>query len=223
MDKLTGWLKSKFILILLFVSGLLNLYFFLPKVLPSKNDQLTATSVAEVKDGDTLVTGEGETIRLINIDAPEYPDGCLATQAKDRLTQLVNGKQIELETIDKDNFGRSLAWVWQDKVLINKILVQEGLAQISNHEYQYTAELVKAQTEAKKLEKGIWSAQCQPESECVIKGNYRSTDGTRIYHLPECYNYDKIVIDQNHGDEWFCTEDQALEAGFRKSQDCPAN
>ncbi|MGB9706875.1 MAG: hypothetical protein ACPLXP_02260 [Microgenomates group bacterium] len=42
-----------------------------------------------------------------------------------------------------------------------------------------------------------------------------------VYHLPECYNYDKIVINQREGDRWFCSEEEAKEAGFRKSKDCP--
>jgi len=220
MDKLIKLVKNKIVLILLIISGLVNIFLLKPQIFKTKAN-LILTTVFQVKDGDTLVTGEGKTIRLINIDAPEYPDGCLATQAKARLTELVNGKQVKLKIVDKDNFGRSLAWAWQDGVLINKILVQEGWANVTNHEYEYTAELTEAKTEAEKLKKGIWSAQCQPADNCVIKGNYRPADGTRIYHLPECYNYDKVVVDQNHGDEWFCTEEAAQKSGFRKSQDCP--
>jgi len=223
MEKIIKLIKKNiaFVIILpiILISLLGNVYFIFSRF-KAKNRTYSAV-VSQVKDGDTLVTGDGETLRLINIDAPEYPDGCLATQAKTRLEELVNGKKIKLEAIEDDNFGRILAWVWQDEVLINKILVQEGLAQVTKHEYQYTAELIKVESEAKKLAKGIWSDQCQPDSNCVIKANYRPADGTKVYHLPDCYNYDKIVIDQSNGDGWFCTEAEAQQAGFRKSQDCP--
>ncbi|MBI2514924.1 hypothetical protein HYV91_01925 [Candidatus Wolfebacteria bacterium] len=54
---------------------------------------------------------------------------------------------------------------------------------------------------------------------CVIKGNISS--GGEIYHLPECASYDKTVINENAGEKWFCTETEAVSAGWRKAKNCP--
>lgn len=72
-------------------------------------------------------------------------------------------------------------------------------------------------------QRGIWSSLCQkPRGEnCIIKGNYRRDKDTRIYHTPDCYNYNKITIREGKGDRWFCSEAEATAAGFRKSRDCP--
>jgi len=39
--------------------------------------------------------------------------------------------------------------------------------------------------------------------------------------MPDCYNYDKIIVDPAGKDKWFCSEAEAIEAGFVKSKDCP--
>ena len=48
---------------------------------------------------------------------------------------------------------------------------------------------------------------------CLIKGNI--SENGRIYHVPGSAYYDKTRIDESKGERWFCTEDQALEAGWR--------
>ncbi len=54
---------------------------------------------------------------------------------------------------------------------------------------------------------------------CNIKGKYavraRVTGNTGIYHLQTCRSYPGL--DQ---DRWFCSEDDALAAGFRKAYNC---
>ena len=52
---------------------------------------------------------------------------------------------------------------------------------------------------------------------CVIKGNI-SSSGERIYHLPGQRYYDKTVISWSKGERWFCTEQEAVRAGWRKSK-----
>lgn len=55
-------------------------------------------------------------------------------------------------------------------------------------------------------------AAMQP-GRCLIKGNV--SENGRIYHVPGSAYYDKTKIDESKGERWFCTEDQALEAGWR--------
>ena len=39
----------------------------------------------------------------------------------------------------------------------------------------------------------------------------------RIYHLPFQQFYPRTRIDESKGERWFCTEQEALEAGWRRS------
>lgn len=52
---------------------------------------------------------------------------------------------------------------------------------------------------------------------CSIKGNV-STRGERIYHVPGQKYYDETRISASHGERWFCSEQEARAAGWRKSK-----
>ena len=52
---------------------------------------------------------------------------------------------------------------------------------------------------------------------CNIKGNV-STQGERIYHVPGDRYYDDTRISKSHGERWFCTEQEARAAGWRRSK-----
>lgn len=58
-----------------------------------------------------------------------------------------------------------------------------------------------------------------PLTDCKIKGNI-SSKGEKIYHTPGCNSYDKTVISTSVGEKWFCTEQDARDAGWRKAQNC---
>jgi hypothetical protein len=52
---------------------------------------------------------------------------------------------------------------------------------------------------------------------CVIKGNI-SSSGERIYHVPGQRYYDKTLIHLSKGERRFCTEQEAVAAGWRKAK-----
>ncbi|MBI5356803.1 thermonuclease family protein [Candidatus Collierbacteria bacterium] len=58
-----------------------------------------------------------------------------------------------------------------------------------------------------------------PSSGCLIKANISST-GEKVYHLPGCGSYDKTKIDESRGEKWFCGEEEAVSAGWRKAKNC---
>jgi endonuclease YncB( thermonuclease family) len=61
-------------------------------------------------------------------------------------------------------------------------------------------------------------AQLQEQrAACVIKGNI-SSSGERIYHVPGQRYYDKTQINEGKGERWFCTEQEAVGAGWRKAK-----
>lgn len=55
-------------------------------------------------------------------------------------------------------------------------------------------------------------------SNCTIKGNISSSG--KIYHLPGCGSYEKTTINEVQGERWFCSEEEAVAAGWRKAKNC---
>ncbi|MBP2235247.1 hypothetical protein J2Z31_001739 [Sinorhizobium kostiense] len=51
---------------------------------------------------------------------------------------------------------------------------------------------------------------------CDIKGNV-STTGERIFHVPGQEYYRETVVNPLRGERWFCSEEAAREAGWRKA------
>lgn len=106
--------------------------------------------------------------------------------------------------------------------LLNRMLVSEGLTKYIYVRSPYSQVLKDAMEIAKSNKLGIWSEKCRrtnPINDCVIKGNTR--DSEKVYHLPSCDNYDQVIIDESYGDSWFCSENEAITAGFRKATGCP--
>jgi hypothetical protein len=54
---------------------------------------------------------------------------------------------------------------------------------------------------------------------CLIKGNI-SSRGERICHPPGCRYYNATVIEPQRGERWFCTEAEAVAAGWRRTKVC---
>jgi endonuclease YncB( thermonuclease family) len=52
---------------------------------------------------------------------------------------------------------------------------------------------------------------------CKIKGNI-SRNGSRIYHVPGMVDYNKTRISPNKGERWFCSEEEAEAAGWRRAR-----
>lgn len=57
-----------------------------------------------------------------------------------------------------------------------------------------------------------------PPPGCGIKGNISIRTGERIYHVPGQLNYDDTKIAPEYGEMWFCTEEEAVENGWRKAK-----
>lgn len=74
------------------------------------------SAVAEgVIDGDNLILENGQSVRLIGINAPERGKENFEA-AKEKLTKLVTGKKVYLEydRYQDDKYGRIQAWIWID-------------------------------------------------------------------------------------------------------------
>lgn len=53
--------------------------------------------------------------------------------------------------------------------------------------------------------------------ECNIKGNISFDTKEKIYHLPGQTFYAETEINPDYGERWFCTEEEAIANGWRKS------
>jgi hypothetical protein len=54
---------------------------------------------------------------------------------------------------------------------------------------------------------------------CNIKGNISKNNGQRIYHVPGQEHYAETQIHTLSGERWFCSEEEARAAGWRKARD----
>lgn len=54
--------------------------------------------------------------------------------------------------------------------------------------------------------------------DCNIKGNISIKSRERIYHVPGQRYYAETVIRPEYGERWFCSEQEAVSAGWRKSK-----
>ena len=183
--------------------------------------------VEKVLDGDSFVIGLNQSVRLANLDAPQL-EFCYGKEAKENIEDLILEKYVRIEDAGRDHFGRIIGMVYLDDKLVNEIIVRNGWAkyQTGGTENKEITELMKKSAkEAKEKGLGVWSRKCyQKENlenpECLIKGNIGKSDGTKIYHLPGCSEYDRTVVELDLGEQWFCNEKEAERAGYRKSEHC---
>lgn len=206
--------------LLLLPSIILNVFFF--KEI-KKNE--AGIPVLAVIDGDTLVL-EGKTkLRLRNLDAPEL-DLCGGKEAKEELEKLVSDKKVIVEEEILDQWGRPMALIYVDDKLVNEEMLKSGWVRFHSDSTSQREALKTAGNQAKKELLGIWSSKCQqtenPEnSKCIIKGNLDLNSGRKIYYIPGCSQYEFTIIEKDIGEDWFCTEKEAQEAGFVRSKTCP--
>ena len=190
--------------------------------------------LARVVDGDSIVVSDTR-IRLEGIDAPEAGQTCsrrlvgwwaCGTEATTALARLIDGKPVRCEQRGLDKYGRTLAVCFLGAEDVNAWMVRQGHAWAF---IRYSASYVQQEAEARTLRVGIWQGEAMPAWDyrarrwataepaapqgCAIKGNV--TAHGRIYHMPWSPWYDRIKMDPEKGRRWFCTEAEAVAAGWR--------
>lgn len=129
------------------------------------SDAGTAT-VEYVHDGDTLFLTDGRKVRLLGIDTPEIGENaeCFGREATDALRALLpEGTRVRTvaDVNPEDRFGRSLLFLFlADGTLVNLELLREGYAEtlIIAPNRLWTDELVAAEREAARADRGLWGA-----------------------------------------------------------------
>lgn len=200
--------------------------------LPASRPVIAGT--AQVIDGDTLAI-DNLRVRLDGIDAPESSQTCMTrlgqvwncgAKASHMLAQLIGREPVTCEDRGLDKYGRTLGTCVVRGLNLNAAMVRAGFAWAF---VRYSSEYVAHEAEARRSRAGIWDGQAVPAwdyragrwetaetvapSGCAIKGNV--TANGRIYHMPWSPWYDKVKMDTSRGKRWFCSETEAVAAGWR--------
>jgi len=82
-------------------------------------------SVTKVIDGDTFETSSRKNpVRLANVDAPEKGEPG-SGKARQALKNLIEGEQVRVETVARDQYGRSVAKVYLGRESVNKMMEEK--------------------------------------------------------------------------------------------------
>lgn len=137
-------------------------------LIPFNVDAKEKVTLEKCVDGDTAwFKLDGETIktRFLAIDTPESTKE-VEEFGKEAATytcnELKNAKKIQIEydeNSDKtDKYDRHLVWVFVDNELLQKKIIENGLAEVAYlyDDYKYTDILKESESLAKSNQLGIW-------------------------------------------------------------------
>jgi len=147
-------------------------------VIPQKGEFVY---VERAVDGDTLKLLDGQRVRLIGVDTPEYHYSdkllrdakrthkdiatiqSLGKKASDYTKALIAGKKVRLEfDVEKhDKYGRLLAYVYlDDGTFVNAKILEEGYGQVMTipPNVRYAKHFLKLEQEARDKHKGLWGS-----------------------------------------------------------------
>jgi len=119
--------------------------------------------VERIVDGDTIVLHNGTIVRYVGITSPETGEP-FEKEATEANRKLVEGKTVKLEydNYKADKFGRILAYlITPDGKNVSLEMARLGMASVVIYQHKkpfiYQDKLLKAQEEAKKEKRGVWS------------------------------------------------------------------
>jgi len=126
--------------------------------------------VQRVVDGDTLLLGTGERVRLIGVDTPETkhpnkPVEHFGREAAAFTKRLAEGKPVKLEYDQanahlqhKDRYDRTLAYVFlDDGTLLNSEIIRQGYGfAYTQSPFSRMEEFRRLEREAREQKRGLW-------------------------------------------------------------------
>jgi endonuclease YncB( thermonuclease family) len=192
--------------------------------------------VVSVIDGDTIEV-HGQRIRLHGIDAPESRQLCrldgkpwqCGKDAANVLADKIDRRPVMCEDLGRDRYKRIIARCTVAGEDMGAWMVSQGLALAYR---RYSVDYVHEEADAQAARRGIWASEFVPPWEwrrgkrlaandnapthCQFKGNI-SAKGERIYHMPGQQAYGVTQINPGAGEQWFCSENDARAAGWRKA------
>jgi len=204
-----SFVNIKWLLYLAFiVSSALLIFIFYPSS--------TDLKVREVQDGDTIILTNGEKIRYIGMDTPERAEPFYSEATKEN-KEMLKGEKITLEydLERKDDYGRTLAYVWADSLMINAELIKKGLAWVYlfSPNLKYRDQFIYLQKQAREKKIGIWSVPSSPEKYYVATRHSQRF----VFHRPDCDSAQKIKAENLIR---FETREEALDRGYSPCRAC---
>ncbi len=189
---------------------------------------------ATVLGPDALRVGS-TVIKLSDIEAPEKDQRCpkggnrrwrCGEAAQAALGRLANGRTLKCEVRGMDASGVATAVCYDKDTDINAALVKAG------HVFAVTGLLSRygsLEAEARNAKAGLWASDAErpaayrarlweeakkraPDG-CPIKGHV--TGGSRSYVMPWAADYDRVRVNTQRGGRWFCSEEDAVAAGWK--------
>jgi endonuclease YncB( thermonuclease family) len=189
-----------------------------------------ATAVA----GDRLRI-DGRIVQLSGIEAPERDQTCVTDRSRRwrcgasataSLAALVRRRQVTCALSGSADGGAARGRCHAGDTDIAAELVRNGHVFATGGLFAPYASL---ENEARAARIGLWDGEADRPSDyraqrweeakrdapdgCPIKGNVR--DGRRVYVLPWSSEYERIRVSSRRGDRWFCSEAEAVTAGWR--------
>lgn len=202
---------------------------------------LPFTGTAEIVEGRAAAIGPdvvriGQAVlRLADIEAPERDQVCTrpgnrrwrcGDSAANALARLANGRALKCELRGRDANGTALATCRDGETDINAQLVKGGLVFA---EAGLLARYGALEGEARAAKAGLWGGDAMRPAEwrrkvweeakrraptgCPIKG--QMAGGARTYVLPWSQDYERVRVNPQRGGRWFCSEEEAITAGWR--------
>lgn len=226
--------------VVMFVPGAQNLRLPLPASLklpslPSFGSAQIVEGRAAIAGGDVIRVGT-TSLRLAEIEAPDREQTCqrpgnkrwrCGEAASATISRLVAGRQLKCEVRGQDAQGNALGVCLDGTTDINAQLVKGGhVFAAGGLMPRYSAQ----ETEARKAKAGLWSGEA-PErpadwrnrmweearkrapTGCPIKGQVSGS--TKTYVLPWAADYERVRVNASKGGRWFCTENEAISAGWK--------
>ena len=172
--------------------------------------------VIVVIDGDTLVVLHNNAkvkIRMANIDAPEK-DQPFGMQARQVMFGMVFKKQVHIDSVTVDKYGRTVALVTMNGLNINEEMVKRGMA----WEYSYYKPgriYMALQSEAQQEHRGLWS-QTNPIAPWIWRRTHPSVKWSSPKHEKKSKRHARIGVfnDSTCGGKKRCSQMGSCEEAY---------
>jgi endonuclease YncB( thermonuclease family) len=196
----------------------------------------TITGRATAVSGDRLKI-KRKVIELDGIEAPLLRQSCLndrsrewscGWRAKRELARLLRRRKVTCEILSQSDDGNAQGHCRMGETDIADAIVRQGYAFADSG---FFSRYTEAESEAQAAKRGIWRGQSlRPQAYrdklwqtaadkapdgCPIKAMKRR--GRQLYALPWDRSYSRISTRKRRGGRWFCSEEEALTAGYQRA------
>jgi micrococcal nuclease len=144
------------------------------------------SAVTEISEGETLILGDGRTVRLANVVIPKRTRNAFGSEDRAELekllTELLRSKKVELKLDDqkRDRYGRLFAQVVaigdnNERIWVQERLVSAGLVRVVavGTAHECVRDLLARENEAREGKRGLWKTghlAVRPASESLLAG-----------------------------------------------------